>query len=73
MQPVRDRYLALFSPARSTMQLFMWQPDTVGVHITSWTVLISLVPCLMLLMLRQPHLHQPWRRIDVIQSSSFII
>ena len=31
MQPVRDRYPALFSPACSTMQLFMWQPDTVGV------------------------------------------
>ena len=31
MQPVRGHYPALFSPARSTMQLFMWQPDTVGV------------------------------------------
>ena len=31
MQPVRDHHPALFSPACSTMQLFMWQPDTVGV------------------------------------------
>ena len=31
MQPVRDRYPALFSPACGTMQLFIWQPDTVGV------------------------------------------
>ena len=32
-----------------------------GWHIKSWIALISLVPCLMLLMMRQPHLHQPWR------------
>ena len=31
MQPVRDRYPALFSPAQGTMQLFMWQQDIVGV------------------------------------------
>ena len=36
MQPVRDRYPALFSPeacrpAKGSMQLFMWQPDIVGV------------------------------------------
>ena len=31
MQCVRDRYPALFSPAKNTMQLFMWQRDIVGV------------------------------------------
>ena len=31
MQGVRDRYPALLSPAKNTMQLFMWQRDIVGV------------------------------------------
>ena len=31
MQPVRDRYPALFSPDQGSMQLFMWQADIVGV------------------------------------------
>ena len=31
MQCVRDRYPALFSPAKHTMQLFMWQRNIVGV------------------------------------------
>ena len=31
MQCVRDRYPALFGPAENTMQLFMWQRDTVEV------------------------------------------
>ena len=31
MQCVRDRYPALFSPAKNTMQLFMWQRNIVGV------------------------------------------
>ena len=31
MQPVRDRYPALFGRGRHTMQLFMWQADLVGV------------------------------------------
>ena len=31
MQCVRDRYPALFGPAKSTMVLFMWQHDIVGV------------------------------------------
>ena len=30
MQSVRDRYPALYSPERSTVQLFMRQHDTVG-------------------------------------------
>ena len=30
-QTVRYRYPALFGPAEDTMQLFMWQPDNVGV------------------------------------------
>ena len=30
MQCVRDRYPALFSPAKNTMQLFMWQRNIVG-------------------------------------------
>ena len=31
MQPVRDHYPGLLSPAKSTMQLFMWQHAIVGV------------------------------------------
>ena len=31
MQCVRDWYPALFNPAKTTMQLFMWQRDIVGV------------------------------------------
>ena len=31
MQCVRDQYPALFSPAKNTMQLFMWQRNIVGV------------------------------------------
>ena len=31
MQCVRDRYPALFSPAKITMQLFMWQHGISGV------------------------------------------
>ena len=31
MQSVRDRYPALFSPAKNTTQLLMWQHDIVGV------------------------------------------
>ena len=31
VQPVRDRYPALFGHGRHTMQLFMWQADLVGV------------------------------------------
>ena len=42
MQCVRDRYPALFSPAKNT-------------------ILMCLVPLKMLLMMHQPHLHQPWR------------
>ena len=61
MQPVRDHYPALFSPGLSTMQLFMWQPDIVGVAHYILDCFDLLVPCLMLLMMRQPHLHQPWR------------
>ena len=37
MQCVRDQYPALFSPANHTMQLFMWQRNTVGVaHFMDW-------------------------------------
>ena len=54
MQGVRDRYPALLSPAKSTMQLFMWQLNIVGVAHTSGVVLRCLVPSMM-------HLHQPWR------------
>ena len=60
MQCVRDRYPALLSSAKNTMQLFMWQRD-LGWHTTSWIVLRCLVPLMMLLMMHQPHLHQPWR------------
>ena len=31
MQCMRDRYPALSSPAKNTMQLFMWQHDILGV------------------------------------------
>ena len=31
MQCVRDWYRALFSPAKNTMQLFVWQRNIVGV------------------------------------------
>jgi hypothetical protein len=31
LQWLWDRYLALFGPAKNTMQLFMWQRDIVGV------------------------------------------
>ena len=46
--------------ASASMQLLMWQQDIVGVA-TPWNVLMPLVPCLMLLMTHQSHLHQPWR------------
>ena len=47
MQCVRDRYPALFSPAKNTMQLFMWQHtcggDTASQGVTS-TIVMCLVP-----------------------------
>ena len=55
---------ALFSPAQGSMQLFMWQADIVGSHISSWTVLTFLGQRLMIMMKvtrTQTHLHQPWR------------
>ena len=61
MQCVRDRYPALFSPATNTMQLFMWQRNTVGWHTLSRIVFRCLLPKIMLLMMHQPPLHQPWR------------
>ena len=61
MQCVRDRYPALFSPAKNTMQLFMQQRNIVGVALYIKIVLRCLVPSMMLLMMRKPHLHQPWR------------
>ena len=64
MMPVWNRYPALFSPAESTMQLYMWQHDIVGVAhcvMDGFDILMSLMLCLMLLMMHQPHLHQPWR------------
>ena len=40
MQCVWDRYPALFSPSKNTMQLIMWQGDIVGVahYITDRTI-----------------------------------
>ena len=61
MQCVRDRYPALFSPTKNTMQLFMQQRNIVGVALYIKIVLRCLVPSMMLLMMRKPHLHQPWR------------
>ena len=61
MQCVRDRYPALFSPAKNTMQVFMWQHDIVGVaHFIKdcFEVLAALDDALVM---HQPHLHQPWR------------
>ena len=43
------------------MQLFKWQRDTVGVAHYIMTVLRLLVPLMGLLIMRQPHLCQPWR------------
>ena len=60
MQCMRGRYPALFSPAENTMQLFMWQRDTVGWAHYAMYCFMCLVP-LMLLMVPEPHLHQPWR------------
>ena len=51
MQPVRDRCPALFSPAKGSMQLFMWQPDIWGSRPSSWTVLTFLGQRLMLVMM----------------------
>ena len=52
MQPVQDRYPALFGPACST--ILMWQPDTVGVahYITDCFVLFCALS-------DGPDLHQP--------------
>ena len=44
MQGVRDWYPALFSPAKYTVQLFMWQHALWGWHTTSWVALMCLVP-----------------------------
>ena len=68
MQPVRKRYPALFSPAQSTMQLFMWQHDIVGV--ASWIVWMPLVPSLMLLMMHQSHLLSPGGWMDTFTQLS---
>ena len=43
------------------MQLFMWRHDTVGWRSASGESLVCSVPFLMLLMVHQPHLRQPWR------------
>ena len=51
--------VALVSPVNNTMQLFMWQHETVGVAL-HWIALRSLVPCLTLLIVHHPQLHQPW-------------
>ena len=60
---VLDRNPALFSlHTVNTMPLFMWQHDIVGWHTSIMNhLLMFLVPCLMLLMMRLPHIHQPWR------------
>ena len=65
MQPVRDRSRALFSPARSTVQLFMWQLDTVGLASYIMDVALSLVPCLVRLLMRP-------RRLDRCKIPSFL-
>ena len=63
MQCVRDQYPALFSPAKSIMLLFMWVTlwGWLTTVVTSWIVLRCLVPSMMLLVMHQPHLHEPWR------------
>ena len=58
MHCVPDRYPALFCPATYTMHLFMWQQNTVGV---AHYIMVCLMPLMMLLMVHQPHLYQPWR------------
>ena len=49
-QALRDREL------RGARTSALW-----GLHTTSWVVLRCLVPLMMLLMMYQPHLNQPWR------------
>lgn len=51
---------ALFSLCKCTVQLSMWQHDMVGVTHYIMAVLMSLVPCLMLMMVHQPHIHDSW-------------
>ena len=45
MQCVRDRYPALFSPAKNTMQLFRWQHDILGVAHYMYTSMIYIKGC----------------------------
>ena len=62
MQCVRERHPALFSFANNTSSCSCGSMTLWGLHTTSWSVLMCLVPLRMLLMmLHQFHLHQPWR------------
>ena len=56
MQPVRGRKPACSALLRVPGNMTLW-----GWHTPSWTSLMPLVPCLMRLILHQPHLHQRWR------------
>ena len=49
---------ALFSLQRVPCSCSCGSRTLWGRHVTSWIVLMSLVPCLMM---HQPHCHQPWR------------
>lgn len=55
MQSAQEHYSALSRPARKAMQPLCHCAQK------SWGALMSMVLCLMLLLLHQPHLDQPWR------------
>ena len=61
-QCMRDWYPALLSPAETTMQLFMWQRDTVGVA----HYIMDVSRCLML---PQSHFICPGGWIDITHLS----
>ena len=59
----RQRYPVLFSPAKNTMQLFMWQRNSVGVAHSIMNCCDVLGALMMLLRMHQSHLHEPWRLV----------
>ena len=77
MRRVRDWQPDLFDPAENNMQLFMWQRDTVtvwGGHATMMRVcFMCLLPLMMLLVMHQAHIHQPWRLDRCNPSITFIL
>ena len=74
-----DRYPALLSPAKGSMQLFMWQPETVGVvhSVMNSSDLHGAAPdvirvtIVMIVTRTRTHRNQPWR-LDS-SNNSFIV